>query len=213
VVFEDDDEPNKSQRPVPPQVFLVVLSENCIMWNNIRIGKEHKPILLTDGDTIGISPTDNFIFRSKAVKKFPFSDAQARDTLVSLHLRNKLRGIWIADFDLQFFQNEYEIAERVLGVGGFGRVHLAVNKVTGEQLACKVISISHLTREVVKLQGMERPELGDPAEDLRLRRGGRKHIEKIMRQMKTHDKEHEILAKLDHVSSQTTSRHPKHSPR
>jgi protein-serine/threonine kinase len=109
--------------------------------------------------------------------------------------------------DLQFFQNEYEIAERVLGIGGFGRVHLAVNKLTGEQLACKIIGISHLTGDVLKLQGMERPKELDAAEDLRVRREGRKFVKKVMRQLKTHDKEHEILAKLDHVSrSQTTSR-------
>lgn len=43
--------------------------------------------------------------------------------------------------DVKVFQDQYTITLRKLGSGAYGQVHMAYNKESGQQLACKIVDL------------------------------------------------------------------------
>ncbi|KTW25659.1 hypothetical protein T552_03519 [Pneumocystis carinii B80] len=94
------------------------LSLNGTYHNGRRIGKNHI-VLLSNGDKLDIRHCASFIF-------------QQEHTVTDI-----LKKI---DWDIEIFQDKYEITPRLLGLGGFSEIYMAIDKITGKQVACKVIS-------------------------------------------------------------------------
>jgi serine/threonine protein kinase len=59
---------------------------------------------------------------------------------------------------LQAFSHEYVITRRKLGSGAYGQVHMAYNKSTGQQFACKIVNLLAVKHQLAKV-GEARHEL------------------------------------------------------
>ncbi|KAG5513239.1 hypothetical protein PMAC_001609 [Pneumocystis sp. 'macacae'] len=110
------------------------LSLNGTYHNGRKIGK-NRIVLLSNGDKLDIRHCASFIF-------------QQEHALTDIFKR--------IDCDKEVFQDKYEITPRLLGLGGFSevkgmhncvenklnvfKIYMAVEKSTGKQVACKIIS-------------------------------------------------------------------------
>ncbi|KAG5440134.1 hypothetical protein PCANB_001703 [Pneumocystis canis] len=94
------------------------LSLNGTYHNGRKIGK-HRIVLLSNGDKLDVRHCASFIFQ----QEHAFTDIFKR-----------------IDQDVQVFQDKYEITPRLLGLGGFSEIYMAIDKSTGKQVACKIIS-------------------------------------------------------------------------
>lgn len=125
---------------------------------------------------------------------------------------------------LQRFQKSYVITQRMLGSGAYGKVHMAFNRSTGRQFACKIVDLQAVRAD---LQAQAREAQADSGEQQQskffakqlqprkytvttgnpplIRKGTPDKVAKEQR-------ESLLLAKLSHVSiSPYTTANPKYS--
>ncbi|QSL65312.1 hypothetical protein MERGE_002622 [Pneumocystis wakefieldiae] len=120
------------------------LSLNGTYHNGRKIGKHHV-VLLSNGDKLDIRHCASFIF-------------QQEHTVTDIFKK--------IDRDIEMFQDKYEITPRLLGLGGFSEIYMAIDKITGKQVACKVISkisskfnSSKYLREAQILKNLSHPNI------------------------------------------------------
>ncbi|KAB8236015.1 kinase-like domain-containing protein [Aspergillus alliaceus] len=51
---------------------------------------------------------------------------------------------------MRVFEDQYKVTSQKLGSGGFGQVHMAFRKDTGQQLACKIVDLRDLRNRIVR---------------------------------------------------------------
>lgn len=85
VIFDDDHSDG-----VAPLVYAEDLSRNGTYWNGSLIGKGNGGILLSDGDTLRVSPRIYYHFRQSARQDAepPFDLTQEREMKVGEDVRN-----------------------------------------------------------------------------------------------------------------------------
>ncbi|KAL1860156.1 hypothetical protein Plec18167_004270 [Paecilomyces lecythidis] len=111
--------------------------------------------------------------------------------------------------EMKTFEGQYVITKRKLGSGAYGQVHMAVNKKTGQQVACKIVDIRGLRKRLECLEAM--PSTVN-ADDLAIDidnyaqeqestewRKRRYQLKYIKDKLKIYDREAEILEKLCHI--------------
>ncbi|KAK9326397.1 kinase-like domain-containing protein [Lipomyces orientalis] len=120
-----------------PLVYCWDRSRNGTFLNGKTIGKGQR-LLLSDGDLIEIRHACAFTFHQSNEKMFYDSVLETDRVMMT----------------------DYEISQRVIGKGTFGRVFLAANKKTSKQLACKVIetggSVSRMAKARTEVAILER---------------------------------------------------------
>ncbi|KAF2474197.1 kinase-like protein, partial [Lindgomyces ingoldianus] len=122
---------------IPPFVYATDVSTNgtylkksnteCASSQGpwIQMGRKNGSFLLDDGDELQISDFVTLIYCSLVpVKETELSPVQQREK--------------------KLFAPRYLITGRVLGIGGYGKVMVAIKQKTQRQLACKVIDLRHL---------------------------------------------------------------------
>ncbi|EAW12828.1 FHA domain-containing serine/threonine-protein kinase [Aspergillus clavatus NRRL 1] len=126
IIF-DRDNPDE----VAPLVYAQDISLNGTSWNNYPMGKGNGSFLLSDGDVLKLSPDFHLLYRREAHK-----DENHFDMLQTVEMR--------------VFEDQYTITQRKLGSGAYGKVHMAFDKQTGQQLACKIIDLRRLKETVIE---------------------------------------------------------------
>ncbi|USW51669.1 Putative serine/threonine-protein kinase, active [Septoria linicola] len=125
VKYQDDDE------QVAPMVWARVLSNNAIIFNRfglddedggVLVGKDQGAFLLNEWDSIQLT--------SKIWIDFTLPDGH-RSKPPKLDISQKA--------EVGIFAHRYRLTTRVLGIGGYAKVHVASNEKTGKQLACKIV--------------------------------------------------------------------------
>ena len=48
------------------------------------------------------------------------------------------------------FEDQFKVTSQKLGSGAYGQVHMAFNKSTGQQLACKIVDLRALKNKVIR---------------------------------------------------------------
>ncbi|KAK9370174.1 kinase-like domain-containing protein [Lipomyces kononenkoae] len=126
-----------------PLVYCWDRSRNGTFLNGKTIGKGQR-VLLSDGDLIEIRHACSFTF---------------------LQGNEKVIYDAVLEADREVMTN-YDISQRVIGKGTFGRVYLAIDKRSSRQLACKVIetggSVSRMSKartEVAILESLCHPNV------------------------------------------------------
>jgi pheromone a factor receptor len=105
------------------------------------MGQKGGSFLLDDGDELRLSDSVTLVYRSSVpVPEVELSRVQQRE--------------------IKLFSSRYLITGRTLGVGGYGRVMIAVDQGTQRQVACKIIDLDRLN---LKLHGsnLRHPTSGD----------------------------------------------------
>lgn len=158
---------------IQPLVYCEDLeSTNGTFVNNECIGKfgmEKRGHLLIDGDIIEIKPHWKYRFR-----QFGYPDVDS--TLGR-------------PADIEHFDDRYDITERLLGTGQYGKVYLARERATLRQLACKIVDLNSTGEEIPSESWTERCR----------RAAGEKT--RLLREIK-------MLAKLSHVSRIASTKIP-----
>ncbi|KAI5791383.1 kinase-like domain-containing protein [Pyronema domesticum] len=116
------DEKNESE----PLVFCEDKNSTNGTWVNGKCIGKGQSVLLSDGDTIEIVDQAKFVFHASASKEPEPLD----DTALG---------------DQETLAWPYKVTERVLGSGSYGKVYLALEKNTNNQVACKMINMQALT--------------------------------------------------------------------
>lgn len=116
---------------------------------------------------------------------------------------------------LKVFQEQYVITPRKLGSGAYGRVHMAYNKESGQQIACKVVDLRAMrdraTKEVEeqksklfrnKWQASMAKNKNDRPAGIVSVRGLENYLsKKIQEKLDIYHREAKVLENLSHVSS------------
>ncbi|KAF2181806.1 Pkinase-domain-containing protein [Zopfia rhizophila CBS 207.26] len=122
---------------IPPFVYATDVSTNgtYLKKSNIectssqgqcvRMCRKNGSYLLDDGDELRISDSVTLIYRSLIPAR--------EDELNATQQREK-----------KLFSSRYLITNRILGIGGYGKVMVGIHQRTQQQLACKVIDLRHL---------------------------------------------------------------------
>ncbi|KAK9456110.1 kinase-like domain-containing protein [Dipodascopsis uninucleata] len=120
-----------------PLVYCQDRSRNGTFFNGRTIGKGHS-VLLSNLDRIEIRHACSIVFHQDNER-----------TLLDLILRDDSKEM-----------PEYEISQRVIGKGTFGKVFLATSRLRARQLACKIIetngAISRMTRAKMEVSILQR---------------------------------------------------------
>lgn len=125
---------------IPPLVYATDLSTNGTYLKRphadqagvsassaygMRIDQKNGAYLLNDGDQLRISNRVTLIYHSiTQPQQEELSNTQEQEA--------------------QHFSSRYEIRNRVLGSGGFGKVLVAIHRKTQRQLACKIVDLTHI---------------------------------------------------------------------
>ncbi|KAH8702390.1 kinase-like domain-containing protein [Talaromyces proteolyticus] len=115
---------------IAPLVYAQDLSLNGTFWNGQKIERHGDAFLLSDGDLLRLSPESYLEFRCDYQVDKPLTPVQREEA--------------------NCFVAEYLITNRLLGEGSFGRVHMAVNRKTASQVACKVVDLRTVKKAVEK---------------------------------------------------------------
>lgn len=196
---------HENPEEVSPLVYAQDLSRNGTSWNNNWIDKSNGSVLLSDGDVLTLAGRFHILFQCAPTTAEPFDKIQDMEMKVCLVV-----GIGSsASYFLQTFEGQYVITKRKLGSGAYGQVHMAVNKKTGQQVACKIVDIRGLRKRLECLEAM--PSTVN-ADDLAIDidnyaqeqestewRKRRYQLKYIKDKLKIYDREAEILEKLCHV--------------
>ncbi|KAF2868529.1 kinase-like domain-containing protein [Massariosphaeria phaeospora] len=125
---------------IPPFVYATDLSINGTHLKKsnaasadsqdygILMGRRHGAFLLDHGDELRLSDFVTLVYNSR--EKIEQKEA----SITPLQLK-----------ETTLFGSRYLVTERVLGVGGYGKVMVGVHQATKRQLACKVIDVAHLS--------------------------------------------------------------------
>ncbi|MCJ1383417.1 hypothetical protein MMC17_006531 [Xylographa soralifera] len=177
IMYEDD-----SQSGVEPLVYAEDLSStNGTYWNKSLIGKG-KAALLSDRDELRLGGDVCLTFRKVADNDtIPMNDELDR----------------VQSREIEHFKEKYNLTNRKLGEGRYGKVYMAVNRQLGRQLACKIVDLRAVRRgESKKWQSFRTLRSGSsqkvwPTTYVKL-----KMDEAVAR----HLREVEILKHLDHAN-------------
>ncbi|KAL2010194.1 hypothetical protein VTN00DRAFT_6001 [Thermoascus crustaceus] len=182
---------HENPEEVAPLVYAQDLSRNGTSWNGSFIGKGTGGVLLSDGDVLRLSPRFYIQFRCGTR---PQEDAFDR----------------VQRSEMKSFEKQYTITNRKLGSGAYGQVHMAINKETGQQVACKVVDIRGLRRKLQQLEAQKstsfrnsrKPaaEVNDHAQVEEVNKWTRRNYQTkyIEKKIKVYDREAEILENLRH---------------
>ncbi|THC93864.1 hypothetical protein EYZ11_006646 [Aspergillus tanneri] len=105
---------------------------------------------------------------------------------------------------LQVFENMYTVTQRKLGSGAYGQVHMAFEKETGQQLACKIIDLRALSdkffREAEEQQSrlFKKKLLYSSTGIMASREFKKPFSKKVLEKLKVYNREAKILANLSH---------------
>ena len=89
-------------------------------------------------DTIMIKPSVTITIHQPPVQPEQYALTSLQTKEVKVGHENLLRSSPSHIDNEKMFKDEYIVTDRVLGKGGFARVHLAIDAKTNQQLACKV---------------------------------------------------------------------------
>lgn len=140
VMYEDDE-----ARQVAPMIYARVLSKNPVIIKrsvldapdcSMSVSRDQPDVLLSFGDVLQI--TRNISIELEEVEG-PSSYPPALDS--------------IRQAETQKFASRYRMTGRVLGVGGYATVYVAVKQKTHQQYACKVIRILSSSGKKMSRQG------------------------------------------------------------
>lgn len=208
---------------VAPLVYAQDLSLNGTLWNDIPMGKGNGSFLLSDGDTLRLSPGIILRFQQcpdntgNATAEGCFDALQRAEMKVCLSVP-LLFCIRYLIMQQQIFKDQYAITPRKLGSGAYGRVHMAIDKEGGRQLACKIVDLRMIRRRIEKLEELKQkssrifqnadghggPSIkiskGGTAKLVAVRQMGRSASRGIREKLKVYDREARVLERLCHVS-------------
>ena len=203
---------------IPPLVYATDLSTNGTYLKRphadqagvsassaygMRIDQKNGAYLLNDGDQLRISNCVTLIYHSIIQpQQEELSNTQEQEAQVCQSAVCASGNV--TDY-LQYFSSRYEIGNRVLGSGGYGKVLVAIHRKTQCQLACKIVDLAHIYANL-EAQGLQpfteqkhydfysKPEKGSRIHDYPLRYPDRwpKKVKKCFR-------EFEIAKNLSHV--------------
>lgn len=167
---------------VAPLVYAQDISLNGTSWNNYPMGKGNGSFLLSDGDTLKLSPSVHLLYRRDGHRSEDHFDMLQR-------------------VEMRVFEDQYTITQRKLGSGAYGQVHMAFNKVTGQQLACKIVDLRTLKDRVIEdFEGQKSRFFGMDTDRIVAARAHNGYIaRKIHEKLEIYDREARILARLCHV--------------
>lgn len=167
---------------VAPLVYAQDISLNGTSWNNYPMGKGNGSFLLSDGDTLKLSPSVHLLYRRDGHRSEDHFDMLQR-------------------VEMRVFEDQYTITQRKLGSGAYGQVHMAFNKVTGQQLACKIVDLRTLKDRVIEdFEGQKSRFFGMDTDRIIAARAHNGYIaRKIHEKLEIYDREARILARLCHV--------------
>lgn len=97
---------------IDPLVYCEDQSSNGTFLNHRLIGKGNS-VLLSDGDILDVRHCASFLFQQKYTTD--------------------------NDFHHEYAGERFNITQRLLGIGGFSRIYMAMDNNTGGQYACKII--------------------------------------------------------------------------
>ncbi|KAF2196325.1 hypothetical protein GQ43DRAFT_383577 [Delitschia confertaspora ATCC 74209] len=134
---------------IPPFVYATDVSTNGTyikkdithgtgLPRHIRLTRKHGSYLLDDGDELQLSNSVTLIYRTLC--------SNEEDVLNTTQQREK-KACGMLSKGMYFFASRYCITDRVLGVGGQGKVLAAIHRKTQRQVACKIIDLTYLQRQ------------------------------------------------------------------
>lgn len=117
--------------------------------------------------------------------------------------------------DLKVFQDQYTITLRKLGSGAYGQVHMAYNKESGQQLACKIVDLRAVRDRAAKEieeqkskffrtkwhESMAMKSNGKGAELVAVREMENSLSKRIQDKLDIYHREARVLESLSHVSN------------
>lgn len=169
----------------------------------MRIDRKNGAYLLNDGDQLRISNCVTLIYHSIIQpQQEELSDTQEQEAQVC---RSAVCASGNVIDYLQHFSSRYEIRNRVLGSGGFGKVLVAIHRKTQRQLACKIVDLTHIYAKL-EAQGL-RPLTAQKRSDFysKPEKGSRIHgyslgcPDRWPKKVKKCFREFEIAKNLSHV--------------
>ncbi|KAG2016763.1 hypothetical protein GB937_006243 [Aspergillus fischeri] len=168
---------------VAPLVYAQDISLNGTAWNNYPMGKGNGSFLLSDGDILKLSPSVHLLYRRDGHRAEDHFDMLQR-------------------VEMRVFEDQYTITQRKLGSGAYGQVHMAFNKVTGQQLACKIVDLRILKDRVIEgFDGQRSRFFGMDTDRVGAARAHHGYIaRKIQEKLEIYDREARILARLSHAN-------------
>ncbi|GIK00317.1 hypothetical protein Aspvir_004339 [Aspergillus viridinutans] len=176
IIF-DQDNPDE----VAPLVYAQDISLNGTSWNNYPMGKGNGSFLLSDGDILKLSPSVHLLYRRDGHREEDHFDVLQR-------------------VEMRVFEDQYTITQRKLGSGAYGQVHMAFNRETGQQLACKIVDLRTLKDRVLEEFDGQRSRFFEMDTDRVV--AARTHCgyiaRKIQEKLEVYDREARILARLCH---------------
>ncbi|RHZ49258.1 FHA domain-containing serine/threonine-protein kinase [Aspergillus thermomutatus] len=166
---------------VAPLVYAQDISLNGTSWNNYPMGKGNGSFLLSDGDILELSPRFHLLYRRDGHREEDHFDVLQR-------------------VEMRVFEDQYKITQRKLGSGAYGQVHMAFNKETGQQLACKIVDLRTLKDRVIEEFDGQRSRFFEMDTDRVV--AAREHngyiARKIEEKLEIYNREARILARLCH---------------
>lgn len=127
VVYEDDE-----SHSVLPMVYMQVLSSNGVIYT--RAGSDAIPVAIHNGDPdVLLSDRDQV----KLTRRITLSYYTTASESSRPPQHNAIRRA-----ELKHIEARYVVTNRVLGIGGYASVHLAVKRGSERQLACKILSVT-----------------------------------------------------------------------
>ncbi|GIJ85719.1 hypothetical protein Asppvi_004581 [Aspergillus pseudoviridinutans] len=166
---------------VAPLVYAQDISLNGTSWNNYPMGKGNGSFLLSDGDILKLSPSVHLLYRRDRHRAEDHFDVLQR-------------------VEMRVFEDQYTITQRKLGSGAYGQVHMAFNRETGQQLACKVVDLRTLKDRALEEFDGQRSRFFemDPDRVVAVRAHNGYIARKIQEELEIYDREARILARLCH---------------
>ncbi|GIC89677.1 FHA domain-containing serine/threonine-protein kinase [Aspergillus udagawae] len=166
---------------VAPLVYAQDISLNGTSWNEYPMGKGNGSFLLSDGDILKLSPSVHLLYRRDGHREEDHFDVLQR-------------------VEMRVFEDQYTITQRKLGSGAYGQVHMAFNRETGQQLACKIVDLRILKDRVLEEFDGQRSRFFEMDLDrvvaVRVHNG---HMaRKVQEKLEIYDREARILARLCH---------------
>ncbi|EER36645.1 serine/threonine protein kinase [Histoplasma capsulatum H143] len=154
---------NGNPGEVGPLVYAQSLSRYGSVWKSVITKKEDAAVLLSDGDTVELSPFTSLTFRAReAPQMVAFSEAQRREMKVFASLPPFLPSTLNWPPLDGHMAHRYIISNRLLGCGAYGKVYMAVSIKYRKQLACKIIDIGGLKKRLYCIKLRKHTELRAP---------------------------------------------------
>lgn len=98
---------------------------------------------------------------------------------------------------MQMFKNSYCVTQRVLGSGAYGRVQMAYQTATGQQIACKIVDLRKVKDNITaELENIQRSRFFQSTSEIPMSHRPQSVEERIA----VYYREAEILSKMSHVS-------------